>query len=185
MGLYTARESAKPRPALMFLHGGFAFGAGDLEACQAFMDAGYIVMCPMLRGENGNPGVFEMFLGEVEDAKAAAVWLAEQPGVDKSRIFAFGHSVGGGVSAMLSLRENVPVQHSGSSGGFGTASRVLVEWQTIARSTTLTRKNVKCEHSSATFSTCSFHTMPTSDHRTPSARKVELRMPNKRRPVAS
>ena len=116
--VYTPPEDATaPRPALMFLHGGFAFGAGDLEACQAFMDAGYVVMCPMLRGENGNPGTFEMFLGEVEDAKAATEWLAQQPNVDKSRIFAFGHSVGGGVSAMLSLRENVPMRHSGSSGG--------------------------------------------------------------------
>ena len=110
-------ESTAPRPALMFLHGGLAFGAGDLEASQVFMDAGYVVMCPMLRGENGNPGAFEMFLDEVEDAKAGAEWLAEQPGFDKSRIFASGRSVGGGVSAMQSLRENVPVQHSGSSGG--------------------------------------------------------------------
>ena len=120
-------EATAPRPALMFLHGGFAFGAGDLEACQIFMDAGYVVMCPMLRGENGNPGAFEMFLGEADDAKAAAEWLAEQPNVDKSRIFVFGHSVGGGVSAMLSLRENVPVQHSGSSGGL-YPREVFIGW---------------------------------------------------------
>lgn len=107
----------EPAPALLFLHGGFAFGIGDLMACEAAMDRGYVVMTPALRGENGNPGDFEMFGGEVDDAKAAAEWLAAQPYVDSNRIYVFGHSVGGGVSAMLSLLDDVPIQHSGSSGG--------------------------------------------------------------------
>ena len=104
-------------PALVFFHGGFAFGGGDLEECKPFRDAGYVVMAPMLRGENGNPGSFELFFGEVDDGKAACQWLAKQEYVDSSKIFAFGHSVGGGVSAMLSLMDDVPIVHSGSSGG--------------------------------------------------------------------
>ena len=106
-----------PRPALVFFHGGFALGEGDLEACRPAMDAGFVVMAPSLRGENGNPGNFELFLGEVNDARAATKWLAQQNFVDKNRIYGFGHSVGGGVSAMLSLLDDVPIQHSGSSGG--------------------------------------------------------------------
>lgn len=107
----------QPAPALLFLHGGFAFGMGDLMACQPAMDRGYVVMAPALRGENGNPGHFEMMLGEVDDAKAAAQWLADQAYVDPNRIYVFGHSVGGGISAMLPLLDDVPIQHSGSSGG--------------------------------------------------------------------
>ena len=37
-------------PALVYFHGGFAFGASDLADCQAFIDAGYVVMTPMLAG---------------------------------------------------------------------------------------------------------------------------------------
>jgi acetyl esterase/lipase len=115
--VYRPQGVPGPHPALVFFHGGFAFGSGDLEACRPFMDAGFIVMAPMLRGENGNPGEFELFLGEVDDARAAVKWLAGQPGVDAARIYTFGHSVGGGVSAMLSLLEDVPIRHGGSSGG--------------------------------------------------------------------
>jgi dienelactone hydrolase len=115
--VYRPPGVEEPRPALVFFHGGFAFGSGDLEACQPFMDAGYVVMAPMLRGENGNPGNFELFLGEIDDARAACRWIAQQPYVDKTRIYTFGHSVGGGVSAVLSLMDDVPVRHGGSSGG--------------------------------------------------------------------
>ena len=104
-------------PALVFLHGGFAFGASDLADCRPFLDAGYVVMCPMFRGENGNGGHFELMCGEVNDAAAAAKWLAEQPYVDPNRIYAFGHSIGGGISALLSLRGDLPLKHCGSSGG--------------------------------------------------------------------
>ncbi len=106
-----------PAPALLFFHGGFAFGAEDLEVCKPFRDAGFIILTPMLRGENGNPGYFELFYGEVDDAAAACRWLAEQEGVDKQQIYAFGHSIGGGISSLLSLRDDAPIRHSGSSGG--------------------------------------------------------------------
>jgi dienelactone hydrolase len=119
-----------PKPALVFFHGGFAFGAGDMQELQPFMDAGYVVMCPMLRGENGNPGNFELFWGEVDDAKSAVKWLAEQPYVDRNRIYTFGHSVGGGISALVCLHDDVPIQHGGSSGGlYGTA--VFRDWSDI------------------------------------------------------
>src|SRR5262249_37762013 len=43
-------------PAVLFLHGGFAFGGDDLEMPQHFRDSGYVVLEPVLRGENGQPG---------------------------------------------------------------------------------------------------------------------------------
>ena len=129
--VYRPPGGAEKKPALVFFHGGFAFGAGDLtETCVPFMEAGYIVMTPMLRGENGNPGDFELFLGEINDARAAVHWLAQQPDVDASRIYTFGHSVGGGVSALLSLRDNVPIRHGGSSGGLYDAT-TFIGWGDI------------------------------------------------------
>ncbi len=116
--VYRPPGVEEPRPALVYFHGGFAFGVEDLtETCQPFMDAGFVVMGPMLRGENGNPGEFQMFYGEIDDARAACQWLAQQPYVNKDRIYTFGHSIGGGVSAMLSMMDNVPIRHGGSSGG--------------------------------------------------------------------
>jgi len=115
--VYRPPGVEEPRPALVFFHGGFAFGAGDLETCQPFMDAGFVVMAPMLRGENGNPGNYELFLGEIDDARAACQWLSQQPYVKADRIYTFGHSIGGGVSAVLSLLKDVPIRHGGSSGG--------------------------------------------------------------------
>lgn len=110
-------DTAHKHPVLVYFHGGFAFGASDMEDCRKFIDAGFIVFTPMLRGENGNPGVFEMCLGEVDDARASIQWIAKQDFVDKDHIYAFGHSAGGIVSTLVSLLDDVPVQITGSSGG--------------------------------------------------------------------
>jgi len=75
------------------------------------------VMIPTLRGENGNPGSFELFYGEVDDARAAILELTKQPRIDASRIYTFGHSAGGAISALLSLWDDVPIRFGGSSGG--------------------------------------------------------------------
>jgi acetyl esterase/lipase len=105
------------RAAIVFFHGGFAFSPEDFVLAEPFADAGFVVFMPTLRGENGNPGVFEMLLGEIEDAKAAVQWTAKLDYVDPARVYTFGHSSGGAISALLSLRRDVPVKHGGSSGG--------------------------------------------------------------------
>lgn len=115
--VYTPPRRAGQRlPALLYLHPGFLLSASRAACASPFMAAGMVVMWPMLRGENGNPGRVELFFGEVDDAVAAARWLAAQPQVDTQRIYAFGWSSGGGISALLSLTD-APIRHSGSSGG--------------------------------------------------------------------
>ena len=104
-------------PGLVYFHGDFAFGPDDFEIVRRFVDAGYAVLTPMLRGENGNPGDFELLWGEVDDGRAAVEWLAAQPEVDRQRVFAFGHSIGGGLAVMLSLYPELPLRATGSCGG--------------------------------------------------------------------
>jgi len=90
-------------PAVVFAHGGFSFGGSGWEDGQEFIDHGFILMTPMLRGENGNPGNFEYFYGEVDDLLAAADYLANVSYVDSTRIFLCGHSVGGTLSILASM----------------------------------------------------------------------------------
>lgn len=114
-------------PALLYLHGGTSLGNGDLHDVMPFVDAGWTVLAPTYRGENGNPGAIELWLGEVQDAANAARWLAAQPGVDPTRIYVIGHSMGGGVAAMLSLEPEVPIALTASSGGL-YPEQVSIGW---------------------------------------------------------
>ncbi|MCA9685562.1 MAG: prolyl oligopeptidase family serine peptidase [Myxococcales bacterium] len=125
-------------PALVYFHGDFAFGPDDFEVIRPFLDVGFVVMTPMLRGENGNPGDFELLWGEVDDARAAVTWLAQQPAVDRNRIFAFGHSIGGGVVAMLSLYPELPLRATGSCGGI-YMPETFARWAESERNAELVR----------------------------------------------
>ncbi len=78
----------------MYLHGGWAFSSIDWEDAAPFVAAGFVLMMPMLRAENGNPGFFEGFYGEVDDAIAAGRFVSELPYVDPGNVFVAGHSVG-------------------------------------------------------------------------------------------
>jgi alpha/beta superfamily hydrolase len=115
--VYTPSRPAGQRlPALLYLHPGFNLTSQTAACATPFMAAGMVVMWPIYRGENGSSGNFELLLGEVDDAVAAARWLAAQPQVDARRVYAFGWSSGGGIAALLSLMD-APIRHSGSSGG--------------------------------------------------------------------
>lgn len=104
-------------PALLYLHPGLSADARTIRQCKPFMDSGFVVMVPTFRGEAGNDGNYEFSYGEVDDAAAAARWLAHQPGVDPTQIYAFGWSYGGSVAALLSLFDDLPLLHTGSCGG--------------------------------------------------------------------
>ena len=82
-------------PAVLFLHGGFEFGAADWDMALPYWEAGFVVMAPMLRGENGQTGTFSFLYDEVDDVLAAGEFLSNHPSVDPSRIFLAGHSAGG------------------------------------------------------------------------------------------
>jgi dipeptidyl aminopeptidase/acylaminoacyl peptidase len=116
-----------PHPALLYAHGGFALASEDFEDVRPFVRAGYVVMTPAWRGENGNPGDFEMAYGEVDDAVAALDYLAKRPEVDKKRLFAAGHSAGGTI-AMLLAESTSSLRGAASCGGFPDVRSALQQF---------------------------------------------------------
>jgi dienelactone hydrolase len=103
--LTAAPKDKKKHPAIVWIVGGFDNGIGDTawrpakpendQSADAFWKAGVITLYPSFRGGNDNPGFREAFYGEVDDALAAADFLAKQDGVDPHRIYIGGHSTGG------------------------------------------------------------------------------------------
>jgi len=110
-------DSLVKKPVIVYFHGGFALSYEAMERTKAFTDAGYIVFAPSYRGENGNSGYFELFMGEVKDAKAAINWISKQQFTDADNIYVFGWSVGGGIALNLALHDDTPVKLGGSNAG--------------------------------------------------------------------
>lgn len=110
------RSNIKGSPTIVVIHGGFAM-SGPRYNQDHFIRAGYNVFMPTFRGANGNPGFFEFMLGEADDAAAAIKEIAKDPQIDPTKIYVFGHSVGGAISALLALRDDLPVRMTASSGG--------------------------------------------------------------------
>jgi dipeptidyl aminopeptidase/acylaminoacyl peptidase len=66
------KDGNSERPGVLFLHGGFTFGLEGSEVSQPFRDAGYIVLTPILRAENRQPGAFTFSYDKVDDVLATA-----------------------------------------------------------------------------------------------------------------
>jgi acetyl esterase/lipase len=94
------------RPVVIFLHGGFAFGDGDFEMAQPYRDAGFLVVMPILRGENGQSGDFTLYYDEVDDVLALVDSLAMIEHADTNNVFVAGHSAGGALAALSALASN-------------------------------------------------------------------------------
>jgi dienelactone hydrolase len=99
-------DISRKQPAVLFLHGGFAFDKDDWDLSQPYRDAGFVVLTPMLRGENGQPGSFTLWYDEVDDALAAAKYLSEQPYVDANRLYIAGSSAGGTLALLAAEASN-------------------------------------------------------------------------------
>lgn len=116
---------SKKYPAVLWAHGGFGgIGLETLKQIEPLANAGIIVMTPSWRGENDNPGRYEMFYGEVDDALAALEHLTRLPYVDPTRIYVAGHSTGGTI-ALLVAESTDRVRAVFSIGGAPDIERVL------------------------------------------------------------
>jgi len=124
-------------PAVLWAHGGFggidstfwkpALWDND-QSARAFRDAGIVLMCPSWRGENDNPGMFELFYGEVDDLLAAREHLASLPYVDADRIYIAGHSTGGTL-ALLAVTATDKFRAAFSFGGAPDLEKVVSDGQ--------------------------------------------------------
>lgn len=102
----------KKHPAIIWAHGGFG-GIGSWlweeaptsndQSVRPFLDAGIVTMCPSWRGENDNPGSFELFYGEVNDLLDALAYLKSLPYIDPDRIYLAGHSTGGTIALLSAV----------------------------------------------------------------------------------
>lgn len=116
------------KPAVVWAHGGF--GGIDEDSLDpdgdaaGFVQAGFVVVQPSWRGENDNPGRFELFLGEVDDAVAAVDYAAGLPGVDPARVYLAGHSTGGTIT-LLAAGVSDKVRCAFSLGGAPDLDHVL------------------------------------------------------------
>ena len=101
--LSAAPISGKLHPAVVFLHGGFAFASEDWADAAPFAEAGFVLFAPTFRGENGNPGAYESFYGEVDDAIAAGRYVSALPYVDGTNVFVVGHSSGAVLTCLVAM----------------------------------------------------------------------------------
>lgn len=109
-------NDGKKHPALVFAHGGFAFGAGDYLAVAHLVKQGWVVIAPIFRGENGSAGKYDLFLYEIDDLVAAGEYVASLDCVNKKQVFAVGHSVGG-TRCILAAMLPSPFRATASIGG--------------------------------------------------------------------
>lgn len=104
-------------PVLVYLHGAYTLERAALDALAPFTDAGVAIFAPTFRGEHDNPGDHELFLGEIDDARAAVDAAGADRRLDPERVLVFGHSGGGLSSAMLALDPTLPALDTGSVNG--------------------------------------------------------------------
>jgi pimeloyl-ACP methyl ester carboxylesterase len=122
----------KKHPAIVWAHGGYGgIGSYFWEECskdndqsaRAFREKGIAMMVPSWRGENDNPGRFELFYGEVEDLIAAIEHIKTLPYIDANRVYVGGHSTGG-TNTLLAAFSSLGFRAAFSFGGILDAEEV-------------------------------------------------------------
>ncbi len=102
--LQQLRGETRKHPAVLFLHGGFGFDyPDDWDISKPYREAGFVVLTPILRAENGQPGAFSFYYDEVDDVLAAADYLRNQPYVDANRLYLAGPSAGGTLALLAAM----------------------------------------------------------------------------------
>ncbi|MDP3969320.1 MAG: alpha/beta fold hydrolase [Nocardioides sp.] len=103
----AARESGRPGPVALVIHGWGASAADMVPLSQPLLDAGLRVLLLDARahGRSGDVGVATMPTF-AEDLRTALGWLRRQPGIDPDRIVLVGHSVGAGAALFVAADDH-------------------------------------------------------------------------------
>ena len=113
LDVYVPLREAKPRPVVMYVHGGgFSMLSKDTHRvmAMAFARRGYIVFNINYRLGQKNP-----FPAPLEDASEALIWVkqhASEYGGDPNRLILAGESAGGNLVAALALACATPLDDS-------------------------------------------------------------------------
>ena len=103
---YQPAATASTGPAILYTHGNFECIQDSFSLVRPLVDAGISVLqleFPGFCGADADPS----FRNIVEAENLAYDWLADQPGVDRSRIVAMGYSIGGGAAGELTRHRPV------------------------------------------------------------------------------
>jgi dienelactone hydrolase len=117
-----AKPTGQKLQAVLFLHGGFCLDSDHWNVAKPFRDAGFVVMMPSMRGENGQPGYYSQNYDEVDDVLGAAKYLHALPYVDPTHLYIAGHSIGASLtllSAEVSTLFRAAASYSGSPDAVG------------------------------------------------------------------
>lgn len=97
---------AAPSPVILFFHGNgeiIDFLAADFQVPRSWGAAVVLVEYPGYGRSSGSPSQATITAAAV----AAYDWVLSQPSLDRTRVIAYGHSLGGGAAAILSAERNV------------------------------------------------------------------------------
>lgn len=132
LDLYQPKETSKPVPGLIFIHGG-GWRSGKRNDyrfyCQRFAAKGYVVATITYRltsRDKEKNTITNPFPAALHDAKAAVRWMranAAKYHVDPDKIAVLGGSAGGHLSMMVGYSSDVP-ELEGNGGNPGVSSRV-------------------------------------------------------------
>jgi hypothetical protein len=127
LAAYLSRDpgDGKKHPVVVWSNGGIGSidppdimhqPAENDQSPDVFREAGFVVMVPSRRGENDNPGKFELFCGEVDDLLSAVDYARKLPYVDPARVYLIGSNTGGTL-VLLAAESGAPVRLAIALGG--------------------------------------------------------------------
>jgi dipeptidyl aminopeptidase/acylaminoacyl peptidase len=109
--IFAPRDTARPRAAILFVHGGAHgdFNLVHLPQVRSLVRAGYVVVAPDYRGSTGYGLPFYAAIDyggkEVDDVVAARAYLrAQVPWADLGRMAIMGYSHGGYIALLAVMR---------------------------------------------------------------------------------
>jgi dipeptidyl aminopeptidase/acylaminoacyl peptidase len=118
------------RPVLVVNHGGFEGLGGEWNGglCRQIARAGFVVIEPSYRGEDGSEGSVEFCLGEVDDVLAMLDIALAQSWADRNRVSMLGISHGGCIT-LRALQRGAPVQTAVDVFGPTDAASLMQFWR--------------------------------------------------------